>query len=395
MLLGNKKSIYIEANACPRRHLDATKHESYFKINGFKIQKSPKKADYILYFSCAFRKTAEDSAIERICQLSKYKGELIVGGCIKGIAGKRLKEHHDGFSFTPYESGKIDELFPEFKTKYADVPDANIYYPNKFSQMIKTYIFTFRIDFNYFKRALNYFFRRVIKKNYYLRIADGCVKQHCTYCVIWRAIGDLRSKPMDKCVAEFKKAIKSGYKKIILCADNLGAYGLDVNLTLPDLLRELLTIKGDYAIDIEEIHPQWVIKYADEISSFVKSGKIKMISSSIQSGNDRIIKLMNRRHNKEEFKNALQKIRAAYPKIMIYTQILVGFSSETEEEFEETLEFVKEQNFSLVQVYGYSQNPYITSKEILSKNVPEEIINRRVNDGIKYFKKHKVTCATA
>ncbi len=103
---------------------------------------------------------------------------------------------------------------------------------------------------------------------------------------------------------------------------------------------------------------------------------------------------MNRRHTKNQIKEALLQIKNTYPKIKIRTDILVGFPSETEQEFEETIHFVKEIGFELVVIYGFSKNLYFPDY-LLKKEIPQEIIDRRIIKAIKFFKRHSIACATA
>ncbi len=390
-----RQKIYIESMGCVRRALDSDKFAHYFTVNGLAVTKKAQKADYILFITCAFRKIEEDYAIKRIRELSKYKARLIVGGCLQGVNEKRLYQNFTGFTFTTSDNKQIDNLFPDFKIKFSQVLDSNFLYPKSKLRLLLQYFFAIRLDFSYLKRLKILWERKYSGHYHYLRISWGCEDQHCTYCSIWRAIGKLKSKPIEVCLREFKKLLEDGYKKIILVADNLGIYGLDINLTLPDLLSRFLETDGDYDIHLEELHPFWLITYLDKLIPLFLRGKIKSIICPIQSGNDRILQLMNRRHNRLQLKDALLKIKEIYPKLKLYTTIIVGFPSESELEFEETLDFTQEIGFELVYIFGYSKNPHITNTAIIQQEIPEDIIKIRVDKAIKFYKKHKIACAIA
>jgi tRNA-2-methylthio-N6-dimethylallyladenosine synthase len=389
------QKIYIEHMGCPRRGLDASKFENYFSANGLALTKSPKNADYILFVTCAFRKIEEDYAISRIRQLCRYKAELIVGGCLKGVNEARLYKNFEGFAFTTFNNERIDELFHNFKVKFNDIPESDFPYPKSKIRAFMQYFFAIRLDFSYFKRLKICWERRASGRYRYLRIGWGCQEPHCTYCLIWRAVGKLKSKPIETCLQEFRGILENGYKNIILAADNLGVYGLDINLTLPDLLNRLLEIDGDYNIHLEEFHPFWLIQYLDRLMPLLLRDKIKSIICPIQSGNDRILKSMNRRHNKFQLEEALVKIKKTYPKLKLSTTIIVGFPSESEAEFEETLKFIREINFELVYIFGYSKNPFLTNPEIINQAIPEDIIRTRTNKAIEFCKKYRIACAIA
>lgn len=380
---------------CPRRALDASKLENYFLSNGFTIAKNPNSSDYILFITCAFRKNEEDFAIRRIQQLTKYRGELIIGGCLKGINRERLNKNFNGESFTSSNIEYIDELFPDFKTKFHDLPDSNILSLRNKLQIFREYFFALRFDISFLKRLKVYWEKRVSRQYYYLRIGWGCVDHHCAFCVIWRAIGKLKSKPPDICVNELGKALGNGYKNIIIIADNPGAYGVDINMTFVDLLNKLLEVEGDYNIEIEGLHPFWLIKYLDGLISLFQSSKIKLMLCPVQSGNSRILKLMNRRHDAFQLKEALLKVRRVCPQLKLHTHIIVGFPSETEEEFQESLNLVRDVGIDLVKIYGYTKNCSTTNLDLLTQEIPATIIQRRMKKAMKWLAKNRIACATA
>jgi len=208
-------------------------------------------------------------------------------------------------------------------------------------------------------------------------------------------VGKLKSKPIETCLTEFQDILESGCKKIMLVAENVGAYGLDINTTFPELLTQLLGIEGDYKIEIEELHPIWLIKYWDKLVPLLGLGKIKLIVCPIQSGSDRILKLMNRQHDKLKMKNTLIKMKNIYPGLQLNTIIIIGFPSETEKDFQETLDIVKEIGFGLVVILGYSKNPYLIDPELIKREIPQKVIRAREKKAVEFFKKNKIICSTA
>ena len=255
-----RNKIYIEEMGCDSRALDAGRFARYFSTNGFKVVGTPKCADYILFITCAFIKAKEDYALKRIKRFQGYKGELIVGGCLGGINKERLNENFKGFSFSTLHNEQIDQKFPDFKIKFYDIPDINSIFPKRTVLFIKEYISTIRLDLSYLKRFVNSYKRRVLNKPYFIRIARGCINQRCSFCVIRHAVGNLKSKPASECLVEFKRALDEGYKNIVLVGDNVGAWGIDLGLTFPDLLDELLRVSGVYNLQIDDFHARWIIQ---------------------------------------------------------------------------------------------------------------------------------------
>lgn len=387
-----RESIYIEYMGCPQRGLDARRLADYFFKNGVVISKNPKNAGYILFITCACKKNDEDVAIERIKELGRYRGKLIVGGCLKAIHKDRLGEFFQGLTLATSEIDQIDRLFPHFLEKFREIPDPNRPYPKNKLQMIKHFFRSFTWDLSFIDPVMDYFKRKNSPKYWFVRAGWGCIQEHCTYCSVWKAVGELKSKPLDECMKEFEEGLRRGYKHILFSADNLGAYGLDINTDLPGLLRRVTAVKGQYSVELENCHPRWIIKYLDAMLPVLRSSKIELIRCAIQSGNDRILKLMNRGHTREEITKSLLRIKDAHTSLKLHTQIIVGFPSETEAEFNETLACVKETGFQLVFISGYCRPPGFSSGELIKQEVSRAEIERRIAQAKKFFKKNKIAC---
>ncbi len=385
------EKIYIEYMGCPPRALDARRMADYFLKNGVMISKTPKDANYILFISCAFRNTDENFTVKRIKELNKYKAKLILGGCLKAINHELLDEFFQGPSIGTSDINEIDQLFPRFLTKFREIPDTNRLSPSNELQLIKLYANSIKKMNLGFLKPVNEFIKRKDHRQYwYVRAAWGCTKEHCSYCSVWKAVGELKSKSLDDCVKEFEEGLRCGYANILITADNLGAYGLDINLTLPNLLERLTKIEGSYKMQLENIHPYWLIKYLVDLLPFFRHNKIRAILCPIQSGNNRILSLMNRRYEVEQAKASLSKIKEICPAIELYTQIIVGFPSETELELEETLACVKEMDFNLVHISGYHRRPHAASIHLAAQETSQDIIRQRIDKAVKFFKKNKI-----
>jgi len=387
-----KKRVYIENMGCVKRSLDSGRFANFFTTNGFALTGSPQRADYILLITCAFMKRHEENVMQRIEELRGHKAELIVGGCIKAINGARLNKNFKGHAFSTSDPEAIDALFPAFKIKFKDIPDINYLYRYNLVQVIKNYLETVRFNLSYFK-SLKYSLMRIDKRYYYIRICWGCAGPYCTYCSIWRAIGPLKSKPIDQCLDEFNKGFARGFTRFIILADNVGAYGLDSDAVFPALLSAFLKKSGNYTLEIEEIHPRWLMLYADELVNLLNNDKITHITCPLQSGNDRILKLMNRGHTALDLKEVLLKIKKANPRLAFTTHIIAGFPTETESEFWETVCLVKDIGFDYVKIYPCSENTAMASSELSLSKIPDTIINKRIHKAIRFFTKHDIKCA--
>jgi len=353
------KNVYIYTDGCECRLLDSKKISEYFRLNKYHIVKNPKDAEIIIYITCSFTDKAAEIFVNTIKEFKKYNAEIIVGGCIPLIDKKILQENFEGKTFTTKNINDIDRLFPDNKIKFKDIDDANILNKNiddkkllgVATQFINKSKILQKIAFKLKEIFLKNFFGEdsFILDTYYItyskkplfniRISRGCLG-NCTYCVIKNAIGTHKSKPVEECIKEFKKGLSNGYKQFVINADDTGAYGIDINSTLPELLKQMIKLPGDYYIAIRNLHPGWVVKYIDELEKIFATGRILSLDVQIQSSSNRILKLMNRYSDIKKIEAAILRIKRISLDIKINTNFIAGFPTETEDEFRKTINFL-------------------------------------------------------
>ena len=225
----------------------------------------------------------------------------------------------------------------------------------------------------------------------------------CSYCAIQRAIGPLKSCSQEEVLNQFNIGLNAGYKDYVILGDDVGAYGLDINSTFPDMLRWLLEESDnlgvasslgkneDMRVDfhIEEIHPKWLVMYEKEILNILKLNKVRSMLCPVQSGSNRILELMNRGHTGESIEAVLSLIRSINPGIQITTQIIVGFPSETDYDFNATLDFIVRNHFNGVTIFPYHEKENVSSVRIVPK-ISDDSIEKRINKAIRYLKNNKI-----
>ena len=187
----------------------------------------------------------------------------------------------------------------------------------------------------------------------YIKIQEGC-NRFCSYCIIPYARGPVRSRKPENVLSEVEKLAKNGFKEIVLSGIHVASYGVDLkNTNLTDILKQVHSINGIERIRFSSIEP--VVITDDFITALKELPKIcDHFHLSLQSGCDRTLKRMNRRYTSEEYKSAVKKLRNCYPNVAITTDIIVGFPDETEYDFEECMNFVKEVEFAKIHVFPYS-----------------------------------------
>ncbi len=213
------------------------------------------------------------------------------------------------------------------------------------------------------------------KTRAYIKIQDGC-SQYCSYCIIPYARGPIRSRDIDDVINEVEKLSKSGFKEIVLTGIHIASYGVDMNdkYMLHRLIRKISEIPGIERIRFSSIEPRLIDE--EFMKVLVDSGKVcDHFHLSLQSGSDSILKVMNRKYTTKEFEEIVNLIREYMPEAAITTDIIVGFPKETDENFQESYEFLEKIGFSRLHVFKYSPRegtPAAKMKEQIDGNIKNE-----------------------
>lgn len=186
----------------------------------------------------------------------------------------------------------------------------------------------------------------------FVKIEDGC-NRFCSYCIIPYARGRVRSRPLEDIAAEVQALARNGYKEVVLVGINLSAYGTDLGLTLCDAVEKVCAIDGIKRVRLGSLEPE----YLDEntIKRLARQEKLcPHFHLSLQSGCDATLKRMNRHYTSAEYYGIVKNLRECFENVALTTDVMVGFARETDEEFEQSLNFVKKVGFAKVHVFAYS-----------------------------------------
>jgi threonylcarbamoyladenosine tRNA methylthiotransferase MtaB len=189
----------------------------------------------------------------------------------------------------------------------------------------------------------------------FLKVQEGC-RQYCSYCIVPYARGPLCSLPLTEAVTEAERLAVEGYKELVLTGVHLGSYGLDFpegKALLGDLLKELAAIEGIMRIRLSSIEPTDITPHL--VETLLSCRKIcRQLHIPLQSGDDEILRRMNRRYDASEFLYLARWLRAAIPGLTLTTDVMAGFPGETEEKFAHTLELIRLCGFSRLHIFKYS-----------------------------------------
>ena len=225
----------------------------------------------------------------------------------------------------------------------------------------------------------------------FIKIEDGC-NNFCSYCIIPYVRGRVRSKDFNKCIIEVNDLALSGHKEIVLSGIHTGQYNSD-NKRLADLISEISKVDQIKRIRLSSVE---IVELDDKMMDIIKNNKkfVSHLHIPLQAGCDKTLKAMNRRYDLEYFTDKVNTIRSLRPNISLTTDVIVGFPGETEEDFEDTLNYCKQIGFAKIHVFPYSdRNGTVASR--MRDHVPRTIVKERarklieLSDSLEkeYFKK--------
>lgn len=395
-----KKQVYLHSthHPCTENAMNLNLLKRVCHANGYNVTKDPRKADYLVIATCGFSQEEEDLELKVITELNKQKknsARLVVTGCLPLLSKKRVDKVFHGEHVEVTKIDKFNEIM-DFNLKTEEF-DNNFISEEEYDTDPEIYDFVKiknkieKFTFLPFVKVPKTIYPVPSKEWFIIRVSMGCT-ENCTYCGIKHVHGFTKSTPIDSVIEQAKKGIAKGYKVISLSGEDPGSYGADIDTNIAVLLEELLRLPGDFDINLRYISPNWLIKLKNELIPLFKTGRITNFGTPIQSGSNRILKLMNRRYDIEEVKETVNYVMRNTKVGMISTNIIVGFPGETEEDFKETLKIFKEIDFGMYMVFRYTDRPGTKASELPDKVPIKEIERRFKKINWKKNKKHlKIT----
>lgn len=358
--------VYFETLGCPKNFNDTQAAEAYCLKEGLSLAESPENADVIVVNTCGFINDAKKESIDKIFEMAEYREsgkKLVVSGCLSQRYAQELTS----------EMPEVD-LFVGVND-YESLPE-----------LIKSLVSVPLSERNMSSSECDYASKlplldRNLEEGAYsatLRIAEGC-DNRCAYCVIPSIRGGFRSKSMEDVISEAEALSAKGIKEIILIAQDVTNYGVDIygKFMLPDLLRELVKVNGIRWIRLMYCYEDRISD--DLIRVMAEEPKIcHYIDVPIQHSSDHTLKEMKRRSTGASIRDTIGRLRNAMPDIAIRTTLIVGFPGETEEDFENLLDFVEEQRFQRLGVFSYSQEEGTPAGD-RDDQIPEDIKESRLD----------------
>ena len=347
--------VFIESYGCTFNQADGQIIAGNLHANDIDIVDNIDEADIVIVNTCYVKLPTEDKMTFRIQKLQKEfpDKKIIVGGCMVEIDPEKLDKIGPDVSW----------IGPHQLNKSASVVNAtycgDVIRETGFSKESKVCVPKVGDD----------------SLIHILQICEGCLGA-CTFCCTRFARGPLNSYPISDIVFEAQRAIENGACEIQLTAQDTAAFGRDSGEKLSDLIKEVANLKGDFRVRVGMMHPKNILNDVDEIIDAMKHPKVyDFIHLPVQSGSDKVLSEMRRGHTVEQYKNIVSKFKEEIPNVTLATDIIVGYPTESDEDFDETVKLLEEIKPSLIHLSKYQHRKGAISSSL--PEIPREIMKER------------------
>ncbi len=349
------KKVYLETWGCQMNFHDSERVLGLLRQKGFMPVDDPKEADLILFNTCSIREKAEHKFLSRLGRtkgLKKRNPSLKIGvlGCIAQQSGEKLKEKapYVDYVIGPQNISRVGEALElDEGVLTGENPEIAL-------SDIPAY--------------------RESTVTAWVNIMYGC-NNFCSYCIVPYTRGRERSRPAKNIIREVEELVERGYREVTLLGQNVNSYKGEV--TFAELLRMINSIEGLERIRFVTSHPKDL--GPELVQAMAECERVcEHIHLPLQSGSDRVLKLMNRKYTFSEYMEKIRMLREAIPGIAITTDIIAGFPAETDDDHKATINALKEIEFDGIFAFKYSKRPYTKASQ-MEGQLPEEVKSERLN----------------
>ena len=361
------KKAFVKSYGCQMNAYDAARMADVLGAEGYAATESVEEADIVVLNTCHIREKAAEKVYSELGRLRELKGEraragldtrIVVAGCVAQAEGAEIQARQPAVDVVvgPQSYHRLPELLA--RSREGRVVETEFPAEDKFDRLPA---------------------RRNRGVGAFLTVQEGCDK-FCAFCVVPYTRGAEVSRPVAAVLAEAGKLAEAGVREITLIGQNVNAYhgmGADgAPATLPDLMRAVAAIPGIARIRYTTSHPndmgEDLIRAHAEIPALMP-----YLHLPVQSGSDRVLKAMNRRHTAESYRRLIDRVRASRPDIALSSDFIVGFPGETDADFAETMRLVEEVGFESAFSFKYSPRPGTPAAE-RADQVPEAVMSARL-----------------
>ena len=346
--------VYFETYGCTANQNSTEIMKGLVKQAGLNITLRPEFADLIIINSCIVKQPTQEKIRRRVSELLKKGKKIILAGCMPRLNKKILQRSNLFLLDTSHVKNLLNLIQDIIDKNY----DSDKYLKHR----------------NEVKANLP----KISSEKYIgiTQISEGCLGE-CSYCIVRLAKGKLFSYPKEKIIKSIKNDLDAGCKEIWITSQDNAAYGNEERkYLLPELLRDILKLKGNFFVRLGMMNPNNIKKILPELIELYKHPKMfKFLHLPIQSGSNKILKSMNRFYKKQGILKIIKEFKKQIPDITISTDIIVGFPGETEKDFQETLDIIKEIKPEILNRSNFGKRPGTPAAKM--KSISPETIKKR------------------
>ena len=361
-MTGDSQRVFVRTFGCSSNMADAEFMRGCLVEAGFSLVENARDADVLVFNTCAVKSPTENRIIEELREAAKLQRKLLVSGCLPVINLERLSRQvkFDGI-LGPSSAGKIVEAVQRV------LRGEKIQWLKEESGTGK------RSLLNLPKQAGN----PVVS---IVPAAQGCLGS-CSYCCVVFARGSLRSYSIDEVVQRVQSDLHSGAKEVWLTAQDMACYGRDIGTNLPELLKVVCSIdESNFFLRVGMMTPNHAFGILDSlIEAFLDEHVFKFLHLPVQSGDDTVLKQMNRFYSTDDFREIVSSFRKAVPDITIATDVICGFPGESEGAFQRSLRLIEEVKPDVVNISKFFSRPRTLAEKMTSKVSAAEVKSRSQN----------------
>lgn len=356
-------NVHIVTLGCSKNDVDSSMMYSLLDKNKYQMVNEPSQADILIVNTCGFIDAAKEESIDTILESVEYKNE---GRCKKVLLSGCLAQRYP------------EELIKEIPEIDGIIGTGNIDYINELLDRSLAGDLFIKID-NLNSAYIEGIRKEKVNTTEYVKISEGC-NNNCSYCIIPSLRGKNRSRKIEDIYSEVEYLVSKGAREIILIAQNTTDYGIDLysKYSLANLIKEISKIKDLKWIRVLYLYPD---HFTDDLIEEFKNNQklVNYVDMPLQHISDDVLKKMNRKTSKEHIIKTLKNLRKSVPDIVIRTTFIVGFPGESDDDFNQLVDFIKDIKFDKLGVFEYSKEEG-TKAASLDEQISDSIKEERKNE---------------
>jgi len=352
------EKICLKTFGCSLNQADSDRIRAALEERGFEFTDDMEEANLVVLNSCAVKGPTESKFFTLLEKLRNQHKKVVIAGCIAQAMPEKLPE------FSKIGTDQLDAI--------ADVVDETLN-GNIVSVLVQEQ-----------KNKLLMPTKRANPLLEIIPISTGCMGS-CTYCITKKARPQFYSHPVEDILKRAKKAVQEGVKEIYLTSPDNGCWGFDMKSNLAELVEKVSAIEGDFMIRVGMANPNHILKYINKLIEVFKHPKVyKFIHIPVQSGNNYVLEDMNRSYQVEDYYHIVDKIKKEIPDMTISTDIIVGYPTETEAFFKDSIKLIKETKPEVINVSRFWPRPHTPAEKL--KPLLGGILKERAIETLDAFK---------